>query len=175
MLLFIGWCFIGWGFTGWCLGLIYVADSLTSGPKLNEPPHDKTNKMAYAPCEDSDQPGHRPVWWVFAVCSVGSWGPNFSSHGQRRLWSDWADAQTDPSLCWAHKPFCWFYHEAAQMQMGKENIDRTSVKLMSHLRKMTKLTKWQKLTAGLNPNHMHIFKPWTKRCAKLIKDRHEVV
>ena len=26
----------------------------------NEPPHDKTNKMACAPNEDSDQPGHQP-------------------------------------------------------------------------------------------------------------------
>ena len=25
-----------------------------------EPPHDKTNKIAYAPSEDSDQPGHPP-------------------------------------------------------------------------------------------------------------------
>ena len=41
--------------------------------------------------------------------------------------------------------------------------------------KVNKLEKWQKLTAGLNPNHMHIFKPWKKRCAKLHKDRHETV
>ena len=34
---------------------------------------------------------------VFAVYSVGSWGPNVSSRGQRRLWSDWADAQADLS------------------------------------------------------------------------------
>ena len=27
---------------------------------LNEPPHDKTNKMTFAPSEDSDQPGHPP-------------------------------------------------------------------------------------------------------------------
>ena len=27
----------------------------------NEPPHDKTNEMACAPSEDSDQPGHLPV------------------------------------------------------------------------------------------------------------------
>ena len=27
---------------------------------LIEPPHDKNNKMAYAPSEDSDQPGHPP-------------------------------------------------------------------------------------------------------------------
>ena len=31
------------------------------------------------------------------------------------------------------------------------------------LRKLTKW-KWQKLTAGLNPNHMHIFKSWKKMC-----------
>ena len=34
----------------------------------NEPPHDKTNKMACAPSEDSDQPGHSPsLIRVFAV------------------------------------------------------------------------------------------------------------
>ena len=35
--------------------------------------------------------------------------------GQRRLWSDWADAQTDQSLCWAHMPLCWFCHEVAHV------------------------------------------------------------
>ena len=35
---------------------------------INEPPHDKTNKMACAPSEDSDQPGHPPsLIKVFAV------------------------------------------------------------------------------------------------------------
>ena len=33
-----------------------------------EPPHDNTNKMAFAPSEDSDQPGHLPsLIRVFAV------------------------------------------------------------------------------------------------------------
>ena len=41
--------------------------------------------------------------------------------------------------------------------------------------KVNKLEKWQKLNAGLNPNHMHIFKPWKKRCAKLHKDKPEIV
>ena len=27
---------------------------------INEPPHDKTNKTACLPSEDSDQPGHLP-------------------------------------------------------------------------------------------------------------------
>ena len=38
-----------------------------------EPPHDKTNKLACAPSEDSDQPGYSPsLIRVFAVHSVGS-------------------------------------------------------------------------------------------------------
>ena len=41
--------------------------------------------------------------------------------------------------------------------------------------KVNKVEKWQKLTAGLNPNHMHIFKPWKKRCVKLHKDSYEIV
>ena len=38
-----------------------------------EPPHDKTNKITFAPSEDSDQPGDPPsLIRVFAVPSVGS-------------------------------------------------------------------------------------------------------
>ena len=44
-----------------------------------EPPHDKTNKMAFAPSEDSDQPVHLlSLIRVFAVRSMGSWEPNDS-------------------------------------------------------------------------------------------------
>ena len=42
-----------------------------------------------------------PVWLVFAVRSMGSLGSKVSSCRQRRLWSDWADAQADLSLHWA--------------------------------------------------------------------------
>ena len=34
--------------------------NLKTDENTNEPPHDKTNKMACAPREDSDQPGHPP-------------------------------------------------------------------------------------------------------------------
>ena len=40
---------------------------------ITEPPHDKTNEMACAPSEDSDQPGHPPSRIrVFAVRSIVS-------------------------------------------------------------------------------------------------------
>ena len=38
-----------------------------------KPPHDKTNKKAFVPSEDSNQPGHPPsLIRVFVVRSMGS-------------------------------------------------------------------------------------------------------
>ena len=62
--------------------------------------------------------GFCPVWSVFAVCSMGSQGPKLSSCRQRRLWSDWTDAQTDLSLRWAYMSFCWFCHAVAHFFMA---------------------------------------------------------
>ena len=72
-----------------------------------------------APSEDSDQYGHPPsLIRVFAVRSMGSSGPKLSSCGQWRLWSEWADAQADLSLRWAHMPFCSFCHKAAHIRFS---------------------------------------------------------
>ena len=91
----------------WQFSMSLICDK-TSFSVWFEPPHDKTNKMICAPSEDSDQPGHLPsLISVFAVRSMGSWGPNVSSCGQRRHWSDRADAQADLSLRWAHMSFMW--------------------------------------------------------------------
>ena len=69
----------------------------------------QTNITICVPGEDSCQPGHPPsLIRVFAVCCMGSWGPNVSSCGQRRLWPAWADAQADLSLRWAHSHFVGF-------------------------------------------------------------------
>ena len=68
-----------------------------------EPPHDKNQQNSMCP-----QRRLRSAWE-----SHGSWGPNVSSGGQRRLSSDWADL----SLRWAQS-FCWFCHEEAHLHMG---------------------------------------------------------
>ena len=79
-----------------------------------EPHHDKTNRMACAPSEDSDQPGHPPsLIRIFAVRLKKARIRNYPLSAQRRLWSNWADAQADLSFRWAHMPFCWFCHDAA--------------------------------------------------------------
>ena len=79
-----------------------------------EPALDKTYKMAYVPNEDSDQPGHlSSLISVFAVHMEKVWVLSYPLSAQQRLRSDWAYAQADLSLCWAHMPFYWFCHALA--------------------------------------------------------------
>ena len=55
--------------------------------------------------------GIHPVWSESSLSTWRKLGPLASSYplnAQRRLWSDWADAQTDLSLGWAHSHFVGF-------------------------------------------------------------------
>ena len=67
------------------------------------------------PSEDSDQPGHPPrlirvdqpghppsLIRVFAVRMKKAWVLSYPLSAQQRPWSDWANAQADLSLPWAH-------------------------------------------------------------------------
>ena len=83
--------------------------------RVSEPPHDKTSKMTVCPAKTQISLGICRLIRGFAVRSIDSWRSKVSSCGQQRLGSDWADAQADPSLHWAHMPFCWFCHEVARM------------------------------------------------------------
>ena len=84
--------------------------------KSNDPQQDKTNKITCVPSKDSEQPGHSPsLIRVFTVHMKKAWVLSYSLSAQLRLWSDWADAQADLSLCWAHMSFCWFCYAVAQM------------------------------------------------------------
>ena len=68
-----------------CLNVHHIAVS-DGQPLLQEPRHDKTNKMSVRPAKIQSQPGHPPsLISVFAVRSMGSLGPKGSSCVQRRL------------------------------------------------------------------------------------------
>ena len=71
----------------------------------NEPPHNKTSKMACG-C---------PGWSESSLSARRKLGSLVTHSVHSEGWSDWVDAQADLSLCWAHMPFCWFCHEVAQM------------------------------------------------------------
>ena len=61
--------------------------------------------MECGPSEDSDPPS---LIRVFAVCMKKAWVLSYPLSAQRRLWSDWADAQADLSVHWAHSHFVGF-------------------------------------------------------------------
>ena len=80
----------------------------------NELQHDKTNNMTYAPSEESDQPAHSPsLIRVFAKHSVVSLGPKRSADSE----DSGQTGQLPRLIClrWAHRSFCWFFHEAAHI------------------------------------------------------------
>ena len=64
----------------------------------NEPPHDKTNKMTVF-C---------PVWSESSLTTWRKLGSLATHWVQSKDWSDWADAQADLSLHWAHSYFVGF-------------------------------------------------------------------
>ena len=84
--------------TYWRAALLSVKNHFK--PKVNEPPRVKTNKMAYATGEDSDQPGHPHslIWSEFAVRMKKAW----SLH----VVTDWAHSEDSdqtgrmPRLIW---------------------------------------------------------------------------
>ena len=58
------------------------------------------------PSEDSDQPGHPPsLIRVFKVRMKKPLVLSYPLSAEQRLLSDWADAQADLSLSWAHTHF----------------------------------------------------------------------
>ena len=77
-------------------------------PTKYEPPHDKTNKMNVCPAKTQISIGICPVWSESSLCA--QWvvkDPSFL-HADSEDWSDWADAQDDLSLRWAHNHIVGF-------------------------------------------------------------------
>ena len=76
--------------------------------------------------EDSDQPGYPPsLIRVFAVHMKKAWVLSYPLNAQRRLWSDWADAQADLSLRWAHSYFVAF--AMRRLKLCKKKKDQLNV------------------------------------------------
>ena len=71
--------------------------------------------MTVRPAKTQISLGIRPVWSESSLSAWRKLGSIATHWAHGKDWSDWADAQADLSLHWAHTPFCWFCHEATQM------------------------------------------------------------
>ena len=88
----------------WSLGQHYYLSCLMTKP----------TKWHVCPAKTHISLGTRPVWSESSLCA--QWvakNPSFL-HVDSEDWSDWADAEADLSLRWAHMPYCWLCYEAAQ-------------------------------------------------------------
>ena len=83
-----------------------------------EPQHDKTNKMSVRPTKTQISLGICPVWSESSLSAWRKLGTLATHWAHSEDWSDWANAQADLSLCWAHTYFCWFCHVVAHMQVA---------------------------------------------------------
>ena len=93
----------------------------------------KPTKWRVRPAKTQISLGIRPVWSESSPCA--QWIAKDSSFlHERRLWSDWVDAQADLSLCWAHMLFCWFCHAAAHFMVSlKQSFIDCTVRLSTRI------------------------------------------
>ena len=68
----------------------------------------KQTKWNVRPAKTQISLGTRLFWSVFTVRMKKAWVLSYPLRAQRRPWSDWADAQADLSLRWAHSHFVGF-------------------------------------------------------------------
>ena len=93
--------------------------------RRNKPPHDKTNKMARAPNEDSDQPGHPPVWSVWSVFAVLSYPLSASKDSDQ-------PGRIPRLIClrWAHSHFVGFVMRLLKYVQTQNQIKTWTYKQM---------------------------------------------
>ena len=132
---------------------------------IPEPHHEKTCLTSYANSKDTDQcvcaVWSVPLWPVpllLTVKIVSSYRMHKAKLRLTRTLLSWLNYNFATTNIWAAA-----WQNQIQIEL-RWSWCRTCEKLKTE--KVNKVEKRQKLTAGLNPNHMHIFKPWKKRCAK---------
>ena len=93
----------------------------------------KPTKWHVRPAKTQDQPGHPPsLIRVFTVRMKKVWILNYLLSAQRRLWSDWVDAQADLTLRWVHMPFCQLKYDVKSPTQGIPVIEDLLCTLFSH-------------------------------------------
>ena len=75
----------------------------------------KPTKWHMRPAKTQISLGIHPVWSDSSLSASWVAKDLMILHADSEDWSDWADAQADLSIRWAHMPLCWFWREAAHI------------------------------------------------------------
>ena len=108
-------CFVKYALQFWINSQFVVSEHVNMEQQITSRRTTKPIKWCVPPAKTLISLGIRPVWSVFAVRMKKAWVLSYPVSTQWRFWSDWADAQADPSLRWVHGSFCWFCCEAAHV------------------------------------------------------------
>ena len=73
--------------------------------------------MSVHPAKTQINLGIGPVWSESSLCVQWVAKDQSFLHADSEDSSDWADAEADQSLCWAHTHFVGFVHVAAQIEV----------------------------------------------------------
>ena len=133
---------------------------------INKPQHDKTNKMACAPSEDSDQPGHPPsMIRVFAVRMKKPRVLSYPFSAQRRLirlggcpgWSEsWLGTYVMLFVlsCCGSKFYWWFASSsAAASVLGPDEFSWYKANVLLSLKCTYKKLSWMYKALWLTTRH----------------------
>ena len=92
----------------------------------------KPTKCHVRPVKTQLSLGIRPVWSVFTVRMKKAWVLNYLFSAQWRIWSDWADAQADLSLRWAHNHFVGFVMRRLKFLKRREIGPMSFLQIINH-------------------------------------------
>ena len=113
-----------------------------------EPQHDKINNVAVFSAKTQISLGIRPVWSYSSLCTQWVAKDQRFHHADSEDWSDWADAQADLSLCWAHTHFVGFVmSRLICVLVGSHNSKDSFSHGNSYLSPVT----WKPVFGGLRP------------------------
>ena len=105
----------------------------------------KPTKWRVRPAKTQISMGIRLVWSVPSLCAQWIAKDPRCRHADSEDWSDWADAQAELSLRWAHTSFCWFCHLAAHFMLFQWE---------SHLAvKLWRMTQFSLISSQIVPWH----------------------
>ena len=113
-------------FTGVYIIFLISAQNIDYGYSLEPPRRGGSNEYPQSVFLSRKKKNIRIFIWKFSFFLVVKFSVYLSRlvfrnalSAQRRLWLDWADAQTDLSPHWAHIHIYWFCHEVAELFSSK--------------------------------------------------------
>ena len=113
---------LSWPMWKWYLSYMRTAAAQAVRLHNNSAATWQNQQSECVPSEDSDQPGHPPsLIRIFAVRMKKAWVISYPLSAQQSLWSDWADAQADLSLRWAHTHLVGFYWGGSYRELDEDS------------------------------------------------------